>query len=194
MKKTLVLTLILALAAFSVAMAQPGTGRGQANCDGNGPHFGNRGPGGGHGFKHPGKDGRGFGQNQGMPGVRFLLRFADELELTDDQVDKLETMQTEFALERVDLDAKIEKAQIEFRSLMRDEAPQTEVNAAIDNVTSLRAEKQKMHYSHFLAAKNLLTGEQVDKIKDLKKEFRTPGDGPNRGFRKGGQNRGGQQG
>ncbi|MEW6411774.1 MAG: hypothetical protein AB1483_04780 [Candidatus Zixiibacteriota bacterium] len=167
MKKLLVLTLILALAA-PVAMAQPGQGGG--DCDG--PGFGPQG-------MHRGM-GKHMGQHDGMPGLRAILAHADELKLTDEQQDKLEKMMTTFQTERVDKKAALEKAEINLRALMRDDADQGQIFAAIDQVAKLKADMKKMHYTHFQQAKGVLTAEQVDQLKQFrKKTARMRGQNPN---------------
>lgn len=175
MKKMFLMTVVLSLLTVGLAFGQGGPG--QPGCDNNGPHGkagfgqpgncapGNFGPRGGKNFGM-----RGEGRHE-VPGVQRILRFADELELTDEQIDKLETMHTEFAMERIDLEAKIEKAQLTLHALMRDDdAREADVLTAIDKVSALKADKQKMHYQHYKAAKEVLTTEQLDKIKELRKD------------------------
>lgn len=167
----MLLTVVLSLLTVGLAFGQGGPG--QPGCDFNGPHGkpgmgqrGDCGPGGGRNFGH---GQRGEGRHD-VPGVRLLLRLADQLELTDTQIEKLETMQVEFAMERIDLEAKIEKEQIVLHSLMRDDnARKADVLTTIDKVSALKADQQKMHYQHYQAAKEVLTTEQIDKIKELRK-------------------------
>ena len=74
-------------------------------------------------------------------GAAFFLAVADKLELTDQQKAQLQKMQEEFQLQRVDAKAKIDKAQIQLRSLMRqDKAQEKDVLGAIDELAQLRAD------------------------------------------------------
>lgn len=119
--------------------------------------------------------GQRMGRHAGM-GPRMLLMHADDLELTDAQKTQLETMATQFQLDKVDKQAALEKAEIQFRSLMmKGDASQKDVDAAIDNVSRLRADMQKMRYAHQLKAKGVLTAEQVDKLKELRQNRRKMG-------------------
>ncbi len=151
MKKLLVLTLILALAA-PVAMAQPGPG-GRGDCDR--PGFGQKG-------MH-----RGMGQHDGMPGMRAILAHADDLKLTEQQVDKLEKMQTDFQTQRVDKKAALEKAEINLHALMRDDAGEAQIFAAIDQVSKLKADMKKMPLQPFSAGQRRVdsrTSRPVERI------------------------------
>lgn len=153
MKKLLIFTLILTLAASTVAFAQqrplaPG------NCDG------------------PGKQGRhhGMSMRDGAPGLKVILAHGDKINLTDDQRETLENMKTDFQMQRVDQKAELEKAKIKLKALMRDEAGESDVNAAIDNVSKLKANMQKTRYAHAQKVKSVLTEDQVNKLKQLRKE------------------------
>ena len=159
MKKLLTLTLILALAATTVVMAQPAP-RGGGNCDG--PGFGPQ------GGKH---HGMGMHKRDGA-GLRMILAHGDEIGLTDQQREQLEKMQFDFQTQRVDQKASLEKAEIKLRTLMRDEADEAQVMAAIDNVSKLKADMQKMRYKHRMEAKSVLTEDQATKLKELRKNCR----------------------
>ena len=157
MKKLLTLTLVLTLAAATIVTAQPGR-RGGGNCDG---------PGFGHQGKH-----HGMGMRDGAPGLKMVLAHGDEIGLTEQQRDQLEKMSVEFQTQRVDQKAELEKAQIKLKALMRDEADEGQVMAGIDNVSKLKADMQKVRYKHHQQVKSVLTEDQVDKLKDLRKDFR----------------------
>ena len=168
MRKATILLAALLLLISTGAFAQankPGV------CDGDGPHgrF-NQGMGRGAGFGH-GMGGR-MGMPDGQPGIRHLLAVADEIELTDDQKNRLESMTVDFQTQRVDAQAEVKKAEITLRSLMRDDdASESAVLAAIDNVSRLKADLQKMRYQHRQQVKSVLTDEQQEKLKELRKDF-----------------------
>lgn len=173
MKRTTIITLIAALMMGGAAAAGPGMSR-AGGCDFDGPHqFGRRGGPGMHG-----------GPGQHGPGPGMLLNLSDELELTDDQVDRLESLQTQFGKEMVDKRAAVQKARIELRSLMRDKAATSQVDAAIDKVTQLRAENMKARYRHREQVESVLTDEQLDQLKNMRQMGPRDGDGP-RGKRRG---------
>jgi len=156
MKKVIVSLVALMLLAGVVSAQQGPMGKG--DCD-----FQHRGMGqrhGGHGD---------FGE--GFHGFGPMMAMADKLDLTDAQKDKLEKMRTAFQKERIDKKAEIDKAKIDLRVLRRDDnANENEVMSAIDKVSYLRAELQKMAYRHRKEVQGVLTEEQIDKLKELRKE------------------------
>ncbi|UCD65107.1 MAG: Spy/CpxP family protein refolding chaperone [Candidatus Zixiibacteriota bacterium] len=157
MKKLLAITLFLALAAASLVAAQPAPRGWHDCCD---MQFGPK-----------GKLHRAKMKHHGMA-IKGILAHGDEIGLTDEQRDKLEKMSTAFRTERVDLKAKVEKAQIKLKALMRDEAAEAEVMAVIDQLSAFKADMQKARYRHRLEVKKVLTAEQIDKLKELRKKKR----------------------
>jgi Spy/CpxP family protein refolding chaperone len=140
------------------------------------------------GWHHPERPrlGQGMGMRDGMPGVRMILAAAEDIKLTDNQKAKLEKMKVEFKLAEVDQRAKVEKAEIKLRALKLDKsAIESEVLAAIDEATLMKADLHKMRYRHQREVRNLLTDEQLDKLKELRKErvkkFQKPHQGMGRG-------------
>jgi Spy/CpxP family protein refolding chaperone len=171
MKRLLVVSLVLVFVLSSAAFAQPGHGQKKC-CDKSQ-----------HGMKAQ-------GQHKGF-GIKRLLKVGDELNLTDDQKDKLKSMATEFQLEKVDLEANIKKARIVLKDLMHDEnASERDVFQAIDRVTTLKADMKKMQYGHMKSAKNVLSDEQKDKLKSLRKEHMEKRSIRKLGFKKGTQKQG----
>lgn len=154
MKRLLILTLILSLVASPVALAQH-PGRTMGCCD------------------NPCFDGKGSHHKMGMGrrdgGIHGILAHGDEINLTDQQRDQLEKMMVDFQTQQVDKKAELEKAQIKLKALMRDETDQSAVNAAIDKVAALRADLQKMRYDHRQKVQGVLTQDQVDKLKQMRK-------------------------
>lgn len=156
MKKILAITVTGLLILTVAAGAQPGNG-GMCNFD----------------KGSMGKMHQGGGRQSGHPGIGGFMRFAEELQLTDDQIQTLETMRTEFQLGQVDAKAELKKAEILLRKLMKDDdASQSNVLAAIDEVSKMKAEIQKKRYLHMTEAKELLTGDQLEKAKELRRECR----------------------
>lgn len=140
MKKTIVLTLMSALFIAGLAVAQPGKG------DRN--------------FKHGNR-------HDGMP---MLLKMADQLELTDQQTEQIETMSVDFKLQQIELKAEMKKERVLMRTLMRnDDASEKEVFAKIDKIAILKAENKKLRVSHRNAVQSVLTEEQAAKLKELRK-------------------------
>jgi Spy/CpxP family protein refolding chaperone len=160
MRKVIAIGLALALVISVSAMAQQGQRGGGGNCDMSGPH----GRMGGHGM--------GMGMKGDGLGVNRILMAGDEINLTDEQEQRLEQLMDEFQLERIDKQAEIKKARLALRAMMRDEAPESDVMRGIDNVSQLQASMHKMKYQHHQQVKSVLTQEQIDKLKELRKTRR----------------------
>lgn len=165
MKKVILFTMILSLLA-SFAYAQQGFG-GQGRGFGNGPDMGCRPDCNMKGMGHFGQQGRGkghFGPKEGM-----ILGMAEELSLTDAQIDKIKTAVNDHQLAMVDARANVQKAQIHLKSLMRDDdASEIEVMDAIDKASMAKAKIAKMRYTHRTEIHGMLTAEQQDKLKELR--------------------------
>ena len=188
--KTRILTTAIVVAGLmligTMAMAQSGNGH-----QGFGQKMHQRG---GHGPNGPGFCGDGQ-MGQGMKGDRMghLLRMADQLELTDDQIDKIMKLKTDLQLQMVDVRAEMQKARIQLKSLRQDaDASESTIFAAIDDLSKKQAEMRKMQYSHHQEVRSVLTPEQQEKAKELRFErgrrgMDRDGDGDGYGKRHGGR-------
>jgi Spy/CpxP family protein refolding chaperone len=103
--------------------------------------------------------------------MNHMQAFREELELTDQQVDQIETMRTEHQLAMIDRRAELQKAELRLRKLMQEgDAPERDVNAAIDEVARLRADMQKARYQQHQQMLSVLTDAQRDKLEQLMEE------------------------
>lgn len=124
-------------------------------------------------FRHSGQRGgqSGMGAERGgslrqMGGVGFLLRNAEEYNLTELQQENLSQLQTQFELEKVDKEAALRKAKISFRALVRDHnAAERDVLDAIDKVAACEADMRKMRYYHLKAGHAQLDADQLSGLK-----------------------------
>ena len=172
MKKTISITLALLLAA-GAALAQPGMGprapqppkAPRAFCDMDCDHGS-----GGHGMRQ----GCGHGM-RGQAGMRGMgpMELADELGLSDDQVDRLQDMRLEHRMQMIENRAGVQKAHLKVQSLMHDDnAPEQEVMGAIEELSRVQAEMKKTAYRHRQDMKNVLTADQQAKLEELRKDRR----------------------
>lgn len=101
-------------------------------------------------------------------GIGMVLRRAEEFNLTEKQEAKLNKMKTEFELEKVDLRAALSKAQIMFRSLIRDhDSSEADVLAAIDKLAQAEADLRKMRYYHMKKTHKVLDNKQMTSLKSF---------------------------
>lgn len=105
---------------------------------GNAQPFGDRGPGTGRG-----------------EGVRKMLNLSDEA------AEKIQKMRDDHRKGQIALRAKLAAARIDFRSMMRADAPDEKLAMAKQKeMSALRAEMEEARFSHRLAVAKLLTPEQ----------------------------------
>ena len=120
---------------------------------------------------HPGMPDDGAGPRDRGPGIRRLLMAGDKIGLTDEQRDQLKQMQVDHQMEQIDRKAELKKAQVLLRTLTSDpEAPERDVMRMIDDVAGLKAALTKARYAQRMQIRSVLTEEQIEKIKELRKE------------------------
>ena len=115
---------------------------------------------------------RGFGQGPG--GVGWLVHneeAAKKIGVTDDQLNQLREMEYQGEIAQIKCRADLEIAQMELRRLM-DNPKTTEevVGKAIDKISSLEAQMQKMRMGEMLKARAILGEETMGKLRDAMKE------------------------
>ncbi|HEY0323393.1 MAG TPA: hypothetical protein VGC66_20720 [Pyrinomonadaceae bacterium] len=125
-------------------------------------------------FRHSGSNRQGAergGSLRQTGGVGHLLRNSEDHNLTEEQEEKLEKLQVEFELEKVDLQAAVSKAKILFRALARDHnSDEQEVMKAIDKLARAEANLRKMRYRHLKAAHGVLDDDQRKGLKGFHKQ------------------------
>ena len=132
-----------------------------------------------------------FGTPQGQHGgpghfgglrLRLLLtpQAAEELNLTEDQQDKLKELCYSHQEKVLEIKQKIEREQLELKKLMdADEPNESKIKAKVREIGSLRTDLQLAQVDLYFAARNILTDEQIEKIKSLRR-----GEGRHRGPRR----------
>ena len=159
MRKVIATTLMLTLLA-GVALAQ----RGGPGCEPWADHFGS------HSRMTDRFDGHQRGLAGRAGGFRHILRFADEINLSEEQRTMLEELGYDFRLEQIDRRAEVKKAEVGLRALIRNEdTEEREVFDAIDRLSALKADLQKSRYTYQKQVKEILTEEQLDKLRELRK-------------------------
>ena len=91
-----------------------------------------------------------------------------KLQLSNEQVRKIEKIARDEHLQEIDLRADVEKQDVLLRTLMESEAPdKSQVLAQVDRLSEARARLEKSHVETFLAIHQVLTSEQARKLRDL---------------------------
>lgn len=123
-----------------------------------------------------------------------IMMAADKLELTDQQIDKLEDLRYKHQKEMIGKQAAVKEAKLELRELMRKaDVSEKAAMARQERVLQAKAETARAKLKHKLAARKVLTEEQFEKWQKMKRgkgHHRGAGmkgecDGPGPGFHKG---------
>ena len=152
----------------------PGMGMGQGMGRGMGQGMG---PGMGQGMG----PGMGQGMGQGMmcpmcpmmgaggmlPGHMFNMHAA-ALELTEDQIQKIQNIQTDFRRQQIRTGSEIELSRIDLQQeMMKDNPDVTKAERLIRDINRLQADMQVAAMKASAAAKNVLTPEQRSRAKSM---------------------------
>ena len=117
----------------------------------------------GSGMMHGGKM---MGEGMDCCKKNFFLCCKDKFELTDDQVTSLKKIKLSFAKEDIQRDADLKIAELELKELMgADKIDMAKVEKMIKSIASMKAEKKISHLKTFEQAKQVLTQEQLGKMK-----------------------------
>ncbi len=145
MKKVTILTVILLLIAASAAFAQHGRGfRGKGDC---------------------GQE-RGFGHKDGQG---MLLRHAEALALTDDQITRIKDLGFNHKEALIDLQAEMKKLKLNMhREMTADNPDKDKVLSYTREMNKVKGQIAEMKVEHKFAVAGILTDEQKTKIKEMK--------------------------
>ncbi len=108
----------------------------------------------------------GFGQGAGVPAER-MLRGATRLELADDQITRLEKLSYDTRSKLIDLESDLEKARLDTRRQMETDGDNlSAMKKHLDSMAKIRVNIQELKLKNWIDAKNVLTDEQKQKVKD----------------------------
>jgi Spy/CpxP family protein refolding chaperone len=108
----------------------------------------------------------GHGEGMGCCQKGFFLGLKDELELTDKQVQDLQSIKMEFMKGKFRAEADLKIAQMELKGLMQDDnASLKDIETKMNAVAKLRTDMKLSHIKALRQAKALLTPEQKAKLK-----------------------------
>ncbi len=114
------------------------------------------------------------GMPMGMPGGKWWKNseVVQKLQLTDDQLQRLEKIFQDNRLRLIDLHATLEKEEAQLEPLVEAENPdEGQVNSQIDKVAAARAELEKGHTRMLLELRKVLTTEQWKTLHSLPPHF-----------------------
>ncbi len=110
--------------------------------------------------------GAGHGVQRGVAADR-MLRHANTLQLTDDQIASLEMLSYEAKKKMIDLRSSIEKEQLELKNRIRSDAEDmTQIKRHLSAISSAKVGIQEVKISNMFAARKILTDEQKEIVKE----------------------------
>lgn len=116
----------------------------------------------------PGGMGPMWGSPAERPLISFMLEHRDDLGLTPDQVNRLETLRSDFAREAVRREADIRVAEMDLQALLEhDPVDLPKVEAKIREVAQLRADLRVARLRTIEQGKAVLTAEQRSRLQGL---------------------------
>lgn len=117
------------------------------------------------------------GKQRGMMHSKIM----SELNLTEAQKTKLQTLRTAHQKEMVKMQAAVKLAEIELRDVLRQDNPKTsDVKARIATVSEAKNKVAEARILNRLETKKVFTPEQLQKMETLKAQY-----GPGKGMRNG---------
>lgn len=103
----------------------------------------------------------------------ILLKFKDEIGLTEEQVGKIEKMSDLFQEAMIRKQADIKVKGLKLRSYLKEEqVDRKKMETMIREIAKMRTDLQVDQMNYLLDLKDLLLPEQIEKIESLKKERR----------------------
>jgi len=103
--------------------------------------------------------------------ARMLLKFKDEIGLTDEQVAKIGKMQDAYQEAAIKKQADVKVQELKLNSYLKeDKVDRGKMEKMIRAIAQMRTDSQIDHINYLLDLKDVLTPEQVKKIDELKKD------------------------
>jgi Spy/CpxP family protein refolding chaperone len=125
-------------------------------------------PGGQGGPRRQGGPGGGGMHHGGIGRLLRNPRVAEELGLTEEQTAALKEGGLDFQRQRIDINASLQKAELELRELMEgNSTDEAALMSAIEKVGDIRTELHKLSAKQMLLVKSTLTDEQREQIREL---------------------------
>ena len=152
----------------------------------------------GHGYSHHGKGskGHGYGHSKGSPHgshgysrhmgphatasqfIQHVLKFKQAMAITDDQENKLRSINTDYKKTKIKMKAEVELANLDLHELLRNEnADLSDIEKKLKDVHELKAELYMASIKARREAKAVLTDEQRKRMKAVHDRIKAAGSG-----------------
>ena len=126
----------------------------------------------GHGMKGMhGKGMKGMGMmGPQMPGGDFYDQFSDDLKLTDQQLEKIEQLQTNFESSQLDKKQELERLMLDMKNQMKEDYDRAKIESLYKKAIDLKTDLQLKALTYKLDLVDVLTDEQREKMKEIMKD------------------------
>lgn len=120
---------------------------------------------------HPGMGQRGCDGGAGEKGMFNPMKCRKELDLTDDQMEKMKAINFEHQNKMIDIKADLKKAQLAKRHEMHSDSPdKNKMLSIVKEISDIKAKMAEVQVNHRFDMRDLLTQEQIDKFKACRKD------------------------
>lgn len=102
-----------------------------------------------------------------MMTIHFLPDMKTKLSLTDQQVDQLDKLQTDFMKQRVDWNASVEKQMIDLHNLIDKNAASSDVKKVLQSMASTRVEMMTAGYDTYQKMLGVLNAKQKEQLDSM---------------------------
>jgi periplasmic protein CpxP/Spy len=99
-------------------------------------------------------------------------KIAKELELTNDQVNRIEAIFSSYRPQMIDLDSKLKEKEKELRDTRKNpNSTREEISKLSDEVEGVRENMRKVRVDMFLQIRDVLTPQQRAKLEEIKSKY-----------------------
>ena len=99
--------------------------------------------------------------------VKDRVKFKQKLNLSDQQAEQLRELNFNTAKELIQMKADLKTAQLEMKRMMAERNPDKEaLFSKLDEISRIQGEMKKVHLEKKLAMREILSDEQLDKIRE----------------------------
>jgi Spy/CpxP family protein refolding chaperone len=110
------------------------------------------------------QQGQGFRGRQGCDMQGRMPTLHEQLELTADQIEQIQTFKMEARKKIIPLKADLQMARLELHEIMRNNGTKAALDQKIDEIGAIKVKIQKIRIGEKLEFRNILTAEQREKL------------------------------
>ncbi len=117
----------------------------------------------------------GYGNTKGRPFAdsqrEYNYRQNNPLDLTEEQLEKMDTLHNDFFAERDETRENLWEANSQLRELQLNNAGEQEIAELRNKINNLQTELNNLRFNHQENIKNMLTEEQIEELKEFHDDY-----------------------